>query len=143
MVKATGELAWDFIKGIWEGIKSAADWLWRKISGFFTGIVDGVKDLLGIHSPSREFADIGKNMSLGLADGIKGSIGLVDRAMDKLEGSVSGIKANLNVNATGFVTAGTPKPVNAVTLNVYANKLDEGQINMLVNVLNQKLGMVY
>ena len=76
IVKAFGDSAWkiveiggDLIKGIWEGIKNAGEWLWDKITGFFDGIVGGIKDFLGIHSPSRVFADMGKNMALGIGEG--------------------------------------------------------------------------
>ena len=76
IVKAFGDSAWkiveiggDLIKGIWQGIKDAAAWLWDKITGFFDGIVGGIKDFLGIHSPSRVFADMGKNMALGIGEG--------------------------------------------------------------------------
>ena len=76
IVKAFGDLAWkiveiggDLIKGIWQGIKDAGAWLWDKITGFFDGIVGGIKDFLGIHSPSRVFADMGKNMALGIGEG--------------------------------------------------------------------------
>jgi phage-related minor tail protein len=141
LIKAAGNLAWDFIKGIWEGIKSAADWLWQKISGFFNGIVNGVKNLLGIHSPSVVFAGIGKNMGLGLAEGITGSVSLVDRAMDRLNAAVEGAKADLSVNAQ---YAGKPLTSgNSVTLNIHTSTLDEGQINMLVNVVNRRLGLAY
>ena len=141
LIKSAGALAWDFISGIWEGIKSAAKWLWDKITGFFTGIVDGVKNLLGIHSPSTVFAGIGENMGLGLADGITGSISLVDRAMDRLNSAVGSVQADLAISGQYGRTAA---PVgNAVTLNIHTSTLDEGQINMLVNVVNRKLGLAY
>ena len=57
------------VKGVWEGIKSMRQAFYDSVKSFFTGIVDGVKDLLGIHSPSRVFAGIGENMALGLSDG--------------------------------------------------------------------------
>ena len=57
------------VKGVWEGIKAMASWIKDKVTGFFSGIVSGVKNLLGIHSPSRVFAGIGENMALGLSDG--------------------------------------------------------------------------
>ena len=57
------------IEGLWEGIKSMASWIEEKVSGFVGGIVDGVKGVLGIHSPSRVFAGIGENMALGLGKG--------------------------------------------------------------------------
>ena len=57
------------VKGLWEGIKAMGGWIKEKVSGFFGGIVDNVKGVLGIHSPSRVFAGIGENMALGLGEG--------------------------------------------------------------------------
>lgn len=76
IVSAFGDLAYriveiggNIISGIWEGIQSAGDWLFDQVGGFFGGIVDGVCDFLGIHSPSRVFAGIGENMALGVGEG--------------------------------------------------------------------------
>ena len=63
------EVGCDIVRGVWEGIAALGSWLYDKVSGFFGGIVDGVKGMLGIHSPSRVFAGIGKNMALGLGEG--------------------------------------------------------------------------
>lgn len=63
------EVGKDIVRGVWEGITALGSWLYDKVSGFFSGIVDGVKGMLGIHSPSRVFAGIGKNMALGLGEG--------------------------------------------------------------------------
>ena len=71
----------NLIKGLWEGIQSMASWISDKVTGFFSGIVDGVKGLLGIHSPSRVFAGIGKNMALGLGEGF-------DKQMDSVSASI-------------------------------------------------------
>ena len=61
---------WDMgkniVEGVWEGISDAWEWLKEKVGGFFTGIVDSVKEDLGIHSPSTVFAEIGKNMAEGV-----------------------------------------------------------------------------
>src|SRR5690606_20707633 len=68
IVDAVGDLSkllWNagkaIVQGLWEGIKSMIDWLWGKIKGFIGGLVDGVTSMLGIHSPSRVFADIDAN----------------------------------------------------------------------------------
>ncbi len=49
------EIGKNIVKGIWEGIKSLGSWIKDKVSGFFSGIVDGVKNFLGIRSPSTVF----------------------------------------------------------------------------------------
>lgn len=62
------EIGGNIISGIWKGIKNAKDWLWGKIKDFAKGIVKGFKDALGIHSPSKEFALIGKFSVLGYTE---------------------------------------------------------------------------
>lgn len=59
----------NIVNGVWEGIQSMASWITGKVKSFFSGVVDSVKGVLGIHSPSRVFAGIGENMALGLSDG--------------------------------------------------------------------------
>ena len=63
------EVGKNIVRGIWNGISAMGDWIWEKVTGFFNGIVDGVKGILGIHSPSKVFAGIGENMALGLGEG--------------------------------------------------------------------------
>lgn len=65
------EVGKDIVRGLWEGIKLMASWIGDKVSGFVGGLVDGVKGVLGIHSPSRVFAGIGQNMALGLGQGFE------------------------------------------------------------------------
>lgn len=57
------------IQGLWQGITSMSDWIGEKVSGFVGGLVDGVKGVLGIRSPSKVFASIGGYMAEGLGEG--------------------------------------------------------------------------
>lgn len=59
---------------VWE---AAAAGIRQKVSS----LVDGVKDLLGIRSPSRVFADIGGNMARGLALGWDREFGAAERSV--------------------------------------------------------------
>lgn len=65
------EVGKNIVRGLWEGIKAMASWIGDKVSGFVGGLVDGVKGVLGIHSPSRVFAGIGQNMALALGQGFE------------------------------------------------------------------------
>lgn len=67
------------VQGIWQGISGAAEWFWGQVKGFFSGIVDGVKQSLGIASPSKVFAGIGENMALGLGVGFSRTMDQVER----------------------------------------------------------------
>lgn len=94
------DVGWSIVEGIWQGITDAAGWLTEKITGWFNGVVDGVKSFLGIASPSKVFADIGKNMGLGIGEGFENSMGTVQREINRAMGGllpdVSG-----NVSVTG------------------------------------------
>lgn len=59
----------NIVEGVWQGIKNAAKWLKDKVFGFFDDIIGGVKDFLGISSPSKVFAGIGGFMAEGLGEG--------------------------------------------------------------------------
>ena len=59
----------NMITGVIEGMKSMVKTMLHSVGSIFTSVVDNVKDILGINSPSRVFAGIGKNMALGLGEG--------------------------------------------------------------------------
>ncbi len=58
----------NIVKGLWNGIQNMIGWFKNKIHSFFSGIVDGAKSALGIHSPSKKFAWIGKMCIEGFED---------------------------------------------------------------------------
>lgn len=61
----------NIVQGVWNGIVSMGSWLTDKVKGFFNGIVDGVKGVLGIHSPSRVFAEVGVWSAEGYGNGFE------------------------------------------------------------------------
>ena len=102
----------DIVRGLWEGIKAMASWIGEKVSGFVGGIVDGVKGMLGIHSPSRVFAGIGQNMALGLGQGFERQMqsvtaGIQDAIPTPTVDTVYNAAAGL-VNGLAAQSAGSP-----------------------------------
>lgn len=85
------------VNGVWEGIKAMASWIKDKVTGFFSGIVSGVKNLLGIHSPSKVFAGIGKFMAEGLGDGFDDQFKSVKENIEK---SMNFDDANASINVS-------------------------------------------
>ena len=67
-IPAIFDVGKNIVEGLWNGIKNMGSWVTGKVKGFFGNIVGGVKDFLGIHSPSKVVAGIGKFMAEGLAD---------------------------------------------------------------------------
>ncbi|OXS26605.1 MAG: phage tail protein [Acetobacterium sp. MES1] len=71
----------NIVKGLWDGIMSMGQWLSDKVTGFFGGVTDGVRNLLGMHSPSTVYADIGENMGAGVGIGFVRKMAMVTRDM--------------------------------------------------------------
>lgn len=81
IVNSVFEIGANIVRGIWEGICSLGSWIGENVSGFFGGIVDDIKEFLGIHSPSRVFAGIGENMGLGVGVGFENAMSNVEKEM--------------------------------------------------------------
>lgn len=95
----------DLVKGLWNGISDLGGWVIGKIKGFGEGILNGIKSFFGIHSPSTVFAGIGKDLDRGLAKGITGNAGIVDKAINSLSDSVlSDMTMNPNMTASMSTT---------------------------------------
>lgn len=96
----------DIVSGVWNGIKNAASWFINQVKGFFSGIVDGVKDALGIGSPSKVFRDeIGKWLPPGVAQGFKAALPAAMNSMEKdLNKGIDSIEPD-DVSVTATATA--------------------------------------
>ena len=64
------EIGSNIVSGIWQGIQNRANKFVSDVKSFFKGIVKGAKDALGIHSPSKEFAMVGKFSVLGYTEAL-------------------------------------------------------------------------
>nr|WP_246362670.1 phage tail tape measure protein [Paenibacillus alba] len=77
------------IEGLINGIGSMASAVWDKVKGIASGIADGFKKVLDIHSPSRVMMEVGYYTGAGLAEGITGTEGMVNDASSDLAGEVT------------------------------------------------------
>jgi phage-related protein len=105
IVKSFKTIGEDMIKGMVEGIADTWDQIPDLLANLGGSAVKIIKDVLGIKSPSKVFAEIGRFLDLGLVQGIKGGAGLVYNAagqlaedtIDEVERSgISEILSNLN-----------------------------------------------
>lgn len=64
-----GTIGQMLMEGLVNGIASFASWAWGKITEIFSGIIDVVKGIFGIHSPSTVFAEIGGFLVQGFLGG--------------------------------------------------------------------------
>lgn len=86
--------------------------IWQAVKGLFTGIVDGIKTVFGIHSPSKVFEnEIGKNLALGIGAGFENTMSGVADQM------TNAIPTNFDISTNATVGAST-------STNTFANMVD-------------------
>ena len=116
------EVGRNIVHGVWNGISNAAGWFKSQVSSFFSGIVDGAKSALGIHSPSRVFAkEVGKWIPPGVGVGIEDSMPELEKQTDKeMEALADRMQAAVNLE-TGKIS------IDKNTSQTYKVDRDGGQ----------------
>lgn len=98
----------NLIQGFIDGIKNLKEQAISSVTSIATSAVDKFKSLLGIHSPSTVFAEIGGYIDQGLANGITSAISYVTTAM---QGVVDAVQEKGNA----LIAAGSTQATNYVT----------------------------
>lgn len=95
----------NIVKGIGRGITKGISWIAGVIKSFTNSVKNKLKSFFGIHSPSTWARDmIGYNIDRGMAEGIIGNSGIVNKAMASLVPSVTPTLSSVSnemVNAVG------------------------------------------
>lgn len=121
----------NIITGLWNGISGAAGWLWDKITGFCGNIVKGFKDALGIHSPSRVFADeVGKFMALGIGQGFTDNMQSVS---DKMTDAVGAATSGLNIGVKAQVKSSFAENSVPTIAETVKAAVKGGDVNLNMN----------
>lgn len=128
----------DLLTGLWNGISGAASWLKSKISSFFGSLLPGwAKDFLGIASPSKVFADIGKYVPEGLAVGINHNVGSVKGSVENM----ADVAASVPISGRGAAAGnsdGTQVTFHGNTSDALATVIQrlvrEGKIQINANI---------
>lgn len=116
------QIGLDIVNGIWDSLKI----YWKNFTDWFDGawedLVSGVKDLLGIHSPSRVFGNIAKNMALGAGDGWFNTFGGIKKDIQNSMNFDAGFVTMRPSMAPAMATVGGGSAVSygGFTFNIYA-----------------------
>lgn len=126
---AIGMVGQQLVEGLWNGIKNAGQWLYDKLSGWVSNILGWIKGFLGIHSPSKVFADeVGKFIPPGITLGVEQAM---PRAMRDMGEELSALAT------LPLPSGGTTTNMGGVVINVYGA---EGQdVNALADVVMYRL----
>ena len=91
------EIGENIIDGLIAGLNNMREAVVQAIKNIAKNIVGGIKDFLGIKSPSRVFKnEIGKMVDIGLADGLIENVDYVDVAMNDVKKTLTVDFDNLN-----------------------------------------------
>ena len=92
------EVGGNLIKGLWDGIKNLGSWVVDKIKGLGSSIMSAVKGIFGIHSPSTEFAFVGKMNMLGLEKGMEDMQPQIQKSIDGMFDLSPNLYGNTSTN---------------------------------------------
>lgn len=91
----------NIVQGVWNGIQSMASTFMNNVKNFFSGIVNGAKSALGIHSPSREMRDeVGKWIPAGVGVGIERAMPDLERQLQEDMENLTNVKFTPKVDST-------------------------------------------
>lgn len=100
----------NIITGLWNGIVEKWNKFWEDVSSLFSdGLVGGIKNILGINSPSKVFAEFGRFSMLGLAKGLTDNADLPLEAMGELADEFSDIPLNADMITTATASGSDSK----------------------------------
>lgn len=125
MPKMMWDCGKDLIQGLWNGIKSAKDWVLDKIAGIGNSIMKKIKGIFGIHSPSTEFAWVGKMNMLGLEKGMEDMKGQVNSTV----GGMFDDMFSLSPSLYGSSSTNLSPQINVVV----NNNMEQDPLGQMVN----------
>lgn len=111
----------NMLKGLWNGIAGIKNWVIEKVKSVGKSILKGLKGILGIHSPSTEFAIIGKYSILGYTEALDDMKSNVQNTID----DVFGIDPTMYNNASTHLSPNINMTV--------VNNMDFDPIGQVVN----------
>lgn len=124
-----GHIGENIVTGLLNGITEMWDTLVSTVKGKVNGMVSTVKNVLGIHSPSKVFTEIGENVTQGLVNGINTGAPAAEQA-------IQNIAQTLSTNGPDFATVG------ATITEQFRTKLDEGWAQIQADIQTDALGAI-
>lgn len=124
-----GHIGENIVTGLLNGITGMWDTLVSTVKGKVNGMVSTVKNVLGIHSPSKAFTEIGENVTQGLVNGINTGAPAAEQA-------IQNIAQTLSDYGPDFATVG------ATITEQFRTKLDERWAQIQADIQTDALGAI-
>lgn len=149
------DIGYNIVQGIIHGIEGAASWLFNSLKSLAQGALNAAKNVLGIGSPSRKFADeIGKWIPHGIAAGINEHAHVAKSAIASLSAGLtaqasSTLNSKLTVGGAGIsfaggaLGAGAAQPSVTVNFDLREAKImNDRDVDFLVQKIEKRLATI-
>ncbi|MGU8286434.1 tape measure protein [Clostridium perfringens] len=125
------------VEGLWQGIINAKNWFMRQVNGFFSGIVDGAKAALGIHSPARKMIPVGDYTVQGMEVGIEKRMpSLQSNMKEKLLNLTREMKAKVAYESQSLGATVVSRSSNEI-INKNSNDSENNPRKFILNIENK------
>lgn len=111
----------NLVSGLWNGIKSAWSNLLSKFTDLCKGLINKIKGIFGIHSPSKVFAQIGEYCAEGFNEGIDDMMD-ADAITSNLNKGISKIKNGIDIDTSGTITTSMSGDASNESIAEYCRK---------------------
>lgn len=135
-IKTIANVGVQLVQGLWQGISNSLSWIKDKITSWVGNVLNFIKNLFGISSPSKVTAGYGDMLSRGLAAGIVDGEDAINAAWRDATGGIGAVNANVT-GAYGAAGAGGM----IVTFNI--QQRDGEDSYALAERINRQLGRIY
>ena len=121
------------LKGLWNGISDAVGWVIERVKGVGSRIMNAIKGVFGIHSPSKEFAMIGDYLMQGLGNGVtdnaKYAISATQSVARDVLDAAGNMSANAQIGATFTGVTGSMSDFDGGTYDIMRNYAAQDSVN--------------
>ncbi|AGH85588.1 phage tail tape measure protein [Ralstonia pseudosolanacearum] len=152
------EFGANIVQGLANGIRSAIGWVTDAVGSVASGAIAAFKSLLGIHSPSRVFAELGGFTMAGLGEGLtRGQEGPL-QAVQRVAARMTGIGAGIAIGAAPAIAspvrfdtrpplaassvAGTAAPAAAAPITIVINPPAGSDERLIARLVEDRLRQI-
>ncbi|QOK96364.1 phage tail protein [Ralstonia pseudosolanacearum] len=152
------EFGANIVQGLANGIRSAIGWVTDAVGSVASSAITAFKSLLGIHSPSRVFAELGGFTMAGLGEGLtRGQEGPL-QAVQRVAARMTGIGAGIAIGASPAVAspvrfdtrpplvastgAGTAAPAAAAPITIVINPPAGSDERLIARLVEDRLRQI-
>lgn len=146
--KKIGDQGKQLVEGLWNGIKDKTQWIVEKIKGFGADVLNAMKNIFGIKSPSKRMRDeVGVFLAQGIGVGFTEEMGKVNKQIQDAIPTEYDLASNVSVssrinnskgqalNHSDLMILNFQKALEGMAFNVDGDKMGEFVIRRVEKVV--------